>query len=113
MIDESLEPRRRVHATELDALAEREELYGTRGSGRKNLEAHHRRVERSHRADELTFGFATLSRRYSSELAAADAAATARIADALERITRASSMLSRSPMEALLLQSLLLDMPQR
>jgi len=113
MIDDSMAPLKKIHAAELEALAEREERYGTRGSGRKDLEAHHKRVERKHRADELVFGFATLSRRYSAGLATADDAATGRIADAHARITRSSSMLSRSPMEMIFLQSLLLDMPQR
>jgi len=113
MIDDSMAQLKKIHAAEIEALAEHEERYGTRGSGRKDLEAHHRRVERKHRTDELVFGFATLSRRYSAELADADAAATRRIADAQAKINRSSSMLSRSPMEMILLQSLLLDMPQR
>jgi len=112
MIDDSLAPLRKIHATEIKALEEHEERYGTRGSGRKDLESHHKRVERRHRADELVFGFATISRRYASRIADADAATTKRIAEAQTKLTRSSMMLSRNPLESLLLQDLLLDMPR-
>jgi len=112
MIDDSLAPLRKIHAAEIEALEEREERYGTRGSGRKDLESHHRRVERGHRADELVFGLATLSRRYATHIAGADAATIERLAEAQSKLARASTALARNPLESLLLQDLLLDMPR-
>ncbi len=111
MIDDSMSALRRIHGTELEALDEREQQYGTRGSGRGNLEAHHKRVERRHRNDELVFGFATLARRYRDSVIEADSATTRRIFEAVERLGEASDSLGRSPSESLLLQALLLDMP--
>jgi len=113
MIDDSMTYLKKEHVAELEALDEHEKRYGTRGSGRKDLEAHHRRLDRRHRADELVFGFATLSRRYAGELADADAVAVKQIADAQAKLTRASSMLSRSPSELIFMQALLLEMPRR
>jgi len=111
MIDESMSALRAVNEAEMKALEEKEEMYGTRGSGRKDLESHHKRVERRHRNDELVFGFATLARRYRNSLEAADARGTRRIADAIERLGRADAALVRAPIEKLLLEALLLDMP--
>jgi len=113
MIDDSMTHLKKEHLAELEILDEHEKRYGTRGSGRKDLEAHHKRLDRRHRADELIFGFATLSRRYAGELASADAVTTNRVAEAQAKLTRASSMLTRSPGEMILLQALLLDMPRR
>jgi len=111
MIDDSMSALKLVHTNEMKALEEQEERYGVRGSGRKDLESHHKRIERRHRNDELAFGFATLARRYRESLADADAPGTRRIADAVGRLGRANGALVRTPAEALLLEALLLDMP--
>ncbi len=111
MIDDSMSALKRIHESELEALAEHEQQYGTRGSGRGDLEAHHRRVERRHRNDELVFGFSTLARRYRDSLVEADPATTRRIFEAVDRLGVATEALERSPIESLLLQALLLDMP--
>lgn len=109
LIDEAMTPLTRVHDAELEALAEREEQYGTRGSGRSDLEAHHKRVVRSFRNDELRFGLATLAGRYREQFAAGDPRTGP--LDAVDRLRRTAEALERNPNEALLLQALLLDLP--
>jgi len=108
LIDDAERPLTKLHDAESEALTEREEQYGTRGSGRNDLESHHKRVVRSFRADELRFGFATLAGRYRD--AAIDDPAP-RLLDAVDRLRGAAEALERNPNEALLLQALLLDLP--
>jgi DNA polymerase-3 subunit delta' len=108
-LDEALHPLEARHGEELAALAEREQQLGTRGSGRKDLEAQQRREKRSLREDELHFGLATLAGAYrDAALQSANAAATLA---AIDRLRRAAEALERSPNETLLLQALLLDLP--
>ena len=109
LIDEAMVPLTRVHDAELEALAEREEQYGTRGSGRSDLEAHHKRVVRSFRTDELRFGLAVLAGRYRDVVAGGDARTGP--LDAVDRLRDTAEALERNPNEALLLQALLVDLP--
>ena len=109
MIDEAMEPLARAHADELEALAAREEQYGTRGSGRADLEAHHRRVQRAFRTEELRFGLATLAGRYREVVASGDPRTGP--LDAVDRLRDTLGALERNPNEALLLQALMLDLP--
>lgn len=103
LIDAAQEPLDVRHAEELQALQDREEQLGTRGSGRRDVEARHRREQRLLRDAELRAGFAALSRHYRDRLAQgggpADAEAVALLRDATEALLR-------NPNEALLLQGL-------
>ena len=92
------------------ALEERIAAYGTRGSGKKQLEEQHKRELRRHRAEELRFGLATLAGTYRDALAggAGDAAA---IISGLQAIDAAAEALGRNPNETLLLQALFLKLP--
>lgn len=109
LIDDAMTPLTHVHDEEMETLAEREEQYGTRGSGRADLEAHHKRVVRSFRNDELRFGLATLAGRYREQIAEGNQRAGP--LDAIDRLRRTAEALERNPNEALLLQALLLDLP--
>lgn len=106
-MDAAQEPLDVVHAEQLAALEEQVELTGERGSGRSSLVAKQKREVRKLRVDELRFGLATLSRRYRDRLVAApDPDAET----ALAAIHRSTEALRRNPNEALLLQSLLLEL---
>ena len=94
---------------ELDQLDEREEHLGTRGSGRRDLEARHRRELRQFRTDELRFGLATLANRYREAVMAGDERPG--VLDATGHIRETHESLQRNPNEALALQALLLGLP--
>jgi len=120
LIDDAQAPLEERHQRELDELAEREEVVGTRGSGRRELVERQRREVRRHRDDELRFGLATLSRAYLARAhpdgngAGIDDGAghdRERLLAATTRITEATGELVRNPNEPLLLQALLLDLP--
>jgi len=97
------------HAVELEQLDEREEQLGTRGSGRRDLEARHRRELRQFRTDELRIGLATLAGRYREAMVAGDEREGVLAAATHIRATHES--LERNPNEALALQALLLKLP--
>lgn len=106
-MDAAQEPLEVRHRTQLDELDARVELTGERGSGRSTLVAKQKREIRKQRVDELTFGLATVSHRYRDRLIeTSDDAALASLA-AVQRTVEA---LRRNPNEALMLQSLLLDL---
>lgn len=101
------EPLEAQHVIQLQALEERVELTGERGSGRSDLIALQKREIRKLRTDELRFGLATLARAYRDRvLVAPDPHAVG----SLEAIQQAAEALIRNPNEPLLLQSLLLDL---
>jgi DNA polymerase-3 subunit delta' len=110
MIDDAQEPVTERHRSEMEALAEREEQLGTRGSGRRDLEAAHRREIRRVRVDELHFGLATLAGIYRDRLVASPGASSV---SALDAIREANEALSRNPNESLLLQALFLELSPR
>lgn len=97
------------HAAEIGEIEERIERYGQRGSGKKDLDDRHKREVRRHRTAELRFALASFAGAYR------DALATARrpdlVVDGLHRIDAAALALERFPNEALLLQSLLSQLP--
>ena len=97
------------HRAELDALDAREEAFGTRGSGRNDLDVRHRRELRQLRTDELRFGLATLAARYREAMVGGDERSSVLAAAGHIRATHAS--LGRNPNEALALQALLLKLP--
>ncbi len=109
LIDESLAVLEERHEAERAALAEREERFGTRGSGRRELEARHKREVRQVRTEELGFGLAVLAHRYRDALVAAPD--DPRPARAVDRVRAASADLVRNPNEALWLAALLVDLP--
>ncbi|MEC9203877.1 MAG: hypothetical protein VX861_09640 [Actinomycetota bacterium] len=95
------------HELEAVDMAEQEKAFGTRGSGRRQLEERQRREVRRFRDDEFRFGLATLARRYRDLAVGGRSSAM----DATARITRVGGELVRNPNEALLLQALFLDLP--
>jgi DNA polymerase-3 subunit delta' len=109
LIDDALVPLTDRQAAEVAQIAAWEDEYGTRGSGRRNIEERHKREARLLREDELRLGLATLARRYRDRLV--DAGEPAPFAAACARITAASESLIRNPNEALLLEALFLDLP--
>ena len=109
LIDDAQVPLLERHGREVAELAEWEEQFGTRGSGRRQLEEKHRREVRLLREDELRMGLATLAARYRAVLV--DDARTAVAIRALDRITAANEALQRNPNEALLLEALFVDLP--
>ncbi|MBK5222406.1 MAG: hypothetical protein JJE52_05945, partial [Acidimicrobiia bacterium] len=84
---------------------------GERGSGRKELEARHAREARRVRADELRFGFSTVSQRY-RDLLTGSADQRPSLA-ALDALRDAAEALDRNPNESLLLQALMLRLASR
>ncbi len=109
LIDDAAQAKVRQHTVELDALDEREERLGTRGSGRRDLEARHRRELRQFRTEELRFGLATLATRYREAIVAGDERRG--LLDAVDALRHTQDALVRNPNEALALQALLLKLP--
>ncbi len=103
LIDKAALPIEARHEAEREALAEREEQLGARGSGRKDLETAHKREIRRLRVDELRFGFATMAGVYRDRLRSE---ARPKDVGAIEAIREANEALVRNPNEALLLQAL-------
>lgn len=95
-------------ADEADALQQRIEQMGERGSGRKQLEDKHKRERRRLRTDELVLGLATLGSCYRDRLA--DASDARPLVSSLQKIQRAAEALERNPNERLLLQALFLGL---
>jgi len=98
------------HAAEVAALEERVERTGERGSGRKVLAERHKRELRRLRHDELRFGLASLAGVYGETLYGGDDDPSACI-EAIAAIQAAAEAMVRNPVEALLLQDLLLRLP--
>lgn len=95
-------------ANELEELEARVEQLGERGSGRSDLVARHKREVRRLRSDELRFGLGLLAGVYRDRLVAQpDPAAEV----ALAAIQATAENLVRNPNEALMLQALLLRLP--
>lgn len=108
LVAEAIEPLAARHSEELAELDRREELLGTRGSGRAHMEARHRREARQFRTEELRFGLATLAARYRPQ-PGGGRIELARL-QAVDRLRRTYQDLTRNPNEALALQALLLDL---
>lgn len=109
MIDDSGAPLAARHERELAAIEEQEEVFGIRGSGRRDLLERQRRELRRLRDDELRFGLATLSRRYRDSVTSGGGDSGL---DATARISTTAGELVRNPNERLLLQALFLDLPR-
>ena len=61
LIDDAQAPLVSRHQDELEALSEREDAFGSRGSGRREIAERQKREIRRHRDDEIRFGLATLT----------------------------------------------------
>ena len=109
LIDDAGKAKIRQHEAELEALEQREEALGTRGSGRRDMEVRHRRQQRQFRTEELRFGLSTLAARYREMILSDDSRQDP--LDAVKHLRDTSDALIRNPNEALLLQSLLLKLP--
>ncbi len=108
-IDAALEPLESRQRAEIDELARREEQLGTRGSGRAEIEARHRREKRRVRDAELRFGLAILADGFRQGLTGPHQAEVNR---ALAELRHANDALVRNPNEALLLERLFLRLPR-
>ncbi len=111
LIDAAAAPMAQRQAEELAALESRVAATGERGSGRKQVEDHHKRELRRHRVDELRSGLGVLAGTYRDALVGGrlprpDAGVTA-----VTRIHAALESMERNPNETLMLQALLLDLP--
>ena len=104
-IDAAQLPLEKRHADDLVRMDEVEELTGGRGSGRKAMEARHRREARSLRNDEWQMGLATLAQRYRAALDQ-DVDLTV-----FSTLTDAAQALVRNPNDELWLASLLIRLP--
>ena len=109
LIDDAQEVIDARHLQEAAELQERIERYGQRGSGKRDVEERHKREVRRHRTAELRFTLATFAAVYRDALA--DARHPDRVVAGLHRIDEAALALERFPNEALLLQSLLSQLP--
>ena len=109
LIDDAGKAKVAQHEAELEAMDAREEQLGTRGSGRKDLEARHRRELRQFRTEELRFGLATLATRYREAIVAGDDRRG--LLDGIDALRHTQDALVRNPNEALALQALLLKLP--
>ena len=106
VVDEAQSPLDAKHASEVVVMDEKEELTGTRGSGRKAMTERHRREIRLHRSDEWRMGLATLAHRYREALVAGSSET-----DVFDTLSNASSALARNPSEELWLTNTLLSLP--
>jgi DNA polymerase-3 subunit delta' len=111
LIDASAAPLAARQADELTALESRVAATGERGSGRKQLEDHHKRELRRHRVDELRSGLGVLAGAYRDALVGGQLPRPEAAVTAVARIHAAVEAMERNPNETLLLQALLLDLP--
>ena len=111
LIDAAAAPLAARQAEDVTALEARVAATGERGSGRKQVEDHHKRELRRHREDELRSGLAVLAGTYRDALVQGQLPRPEAGATAVTRIHAALEAMERNPNELLLLQSLLLDLP--
>lgn len=109
-LESVLEPLQQRQADEVAQAAEQAERLGERSSGRKELEARHKREQRRARTDELRSGLITLARSYRDHAADPNASArdVERASRAISAANEAGEALIRNPNETLLLQALLM-----
>lgn len=103
------EPLAERHAVELEELDAREEMLGTRGSGRSGVDARHKRELRRLRTEELQFGLRVLARSYRNALVAGG---SAELVAPIARLREANEALIRNPNESLLLHNLFWNLPR-
>lgn len=108
MMAAASEPLTERHQREIEELDAREEMLGTRGSGRSGVEARHKRELRRLRTEEVHFGLRVLARRYSRALADGG---SRDIVSAITRLREANDAMIRNPNESLLLHNLFWNLP--
>ncbi len=108
MITDAMAPLAEAQAAEVAELEERVKARGERGSGRKQMEEHHKRQARRYRSDEVRAGLTELSRRYRDELATA--ARPTPVIEAIEAIATLAREMVRNPNERLQLVALFLTL---
>ena len=110
LIDEAAAPLKARHEEEVATLQERIDTYGSRGSGKKQLEDRHKREHRRFVTDELRAGLAVLSAAYRDAMVAGRLSAddTAR---AVTAINQTASALSRNANSSLALERLMWSLP--
>jgi DNA polymerase-3 subunit delta' len=108
LIASASEPLVARQGVELEELDAREEMLGTRGSGRSGVDARHKRELRRLRTEEWQFGLRVLARRYSRALAEG---AGPEAVEAVARLRNANEALIRNPNESLLLHNLFWNLP--
>ncbi len=111
LIDAAAVPLAARQAQEVAELDARVAATGERGSGRKQIEEHHKRELRRHRVDELRSGLGVLAGAYRDALVRGQLPRPEAGVTAVTRIHAALESMDRNPNETLLLQSLLLDLP--
>ncbi len=110
-IESAAAPLAERHDAEVEAMDERIEQYGERGSGKKSLEDRHKRELRRHRTDELLAGLTVIASAYRDALVAETVDRPDGVVEAVRRIHDSMEALERNPNEPLLLQSLLWSLP--
>lgn len=115
VIESAMEPYKRAHAKEIEALEERERTLGLRGAGRKRITDRHKRELRRAETDEIRSGLRIMSRLYANALRDATEKTAHHQMDgyvqAVGRIREANLSLGRNVNESLLLQSLFMSLP--
>jgi DNA polymerase-3 subunit delta' len=111
LVDGVIDPLRERQEAERVALDERAKQYGERGIGRKDLETRQKREQRRVRMDELRSGLAVLAGVYRDHLVASTPGASDWMA-AVGAVRAANASLLHNPNETLLLQALLVRLPQ-
>jgi DNA polymerase-3 subunit delta' len=102
------------HAAEVAELEARLEITGERGSGRKETAERHKRELRRHRTDELVSGLVTMAGVYRDDVVSGGPTPPGEAARAVTAIHETIEVLTeRNPNEPLLLQALLLRLPER
>ncbi|MXW42648.1 MAG: hypothetical protein F4138_07955 [Acidimicrobiia bacterium] len=109
LIDKAQEPLKARQQIESQELAQIEADSGKQGRQHHKMDARHRREERLLRSDELRFGMATLAKQYSQQMTNKRHARDCVVA--IARLREAHACLICNPNEALLLQALLLSLP--
>ena len=108
-IDEAQETITNRHTQETDELIDHEKQMGTRGSGRKEMEAKQKREIRRFRTDELYFGLSIMTNIYKEELMGTPNVSSIQ---SIENIRKTMAALGRNPNEKLLLQSLFISLSE-
>ncbi|MBU3700675.1 MAG: hypothetical protein FGM58_01330 [Acidimicrobiia bacterium] len=103
MIDDAMAPLLARQELEVEALDELVRVRGERGSGRKDLEAKHKREVRRYRTDQIRAGLADLSHRYRDEFVTTGSPGAT---EALAALSRTGADLVRNPNERLQLVAL-------
>jgi DNA polymerase III subunit delta' len=121
-VNEGVAPLREQHVRELADLADQAEQMGAKGvQGRRQVEDRHKREERRWRTEDLRFGLAILAGMYRDRLVAVSGSGatavtpgrpgeSARAARHVDAIARASVALGSNANEALLMESLMVEL---